>query len=93
MGFAPALFLYALFYGSYILKMIFQKRRGITANRMGFGRKPSKTRIIEICLIAGTYGTALVQAAAFFTKPPPSSMGVLGLFIGLTGCTVFIAAI
>lgn len=92
MGLAPALFLYALFYGSYILKMIFQKRRGIAANRMGFGRKPSKTRIIEFFLMACTYGTAFAQAAAFFAEPSPLLMRALGFFTGLAGCAVFIAA-
>lgn len=92
MGFAPALLLYVLFYGSYILKMIFQKRRGISANKMGFGRKPSKTRIIEFCLMACTYGTALIQAAAFFTEPSPPLIRAVGFFLGLAGCSVFIAA-
>lgn len=50
-----------LFYGSYFLKMHRQKKRGILADRMGWGAKRDGTLKLEKWLRIFTYLTGLVQ--------------------------------
>lgn len=58
--------LFLFFYGSYVLKAVMEKRRGITVGRMTLGEKPAVTRVIEVFLVTFTCGIAAVQIISIF---------------------------
>ena len=59
-------FLILIFYLSYILKMLKQRKKGIKTNVMVKGKKEKKTKVIGTFLMFFTYFMALVQFASCF---------------------------
>lgn len=62
------LVLISIFYLTYIGKQILLKKQGIDGTRLGKGNKPGKTFLIEMFLMIGTYGMAVVQYASICLK-------------------------
>lgn len=87
----------ALFYLSYFTKSLLMRRNGITANRMGKGEKPAKTRRTEILLSAATAAMAAIQVLSIFNIIPsfniPLYIRYAGTGISATGVICFIAAL
>lgn len=93
-----ATFLSAAFYGSYVLKGVLLKRRGVNSNRLAKGDKPKNVRRLEYCLLAATYGMVIVQAVSVYNKLLPSlfeisALRIIGLTAAFAGVVFFIAAI
>lgn len=80
------------FYGAYFYKQIQLKKKGIQANRMAKGSKPSRTKAIEVYLGVATVGTAVFQyISIFFTVymiPLPTALSVQIVGVILAGCGV-----
>ncbi len=90
--------IFLVFYSSYFIKMILQRRQGIKTDRLGRGAKPRRTRNIEILLKTATYSMALVQIisiAAYDYLPlliPSAIIRYIGAVIGFAGIFIFITA-
>lgn len=86
------------FYGSYFVKAIMQRNKGIKTDRMGKGSKPERTFIIEVVLKLITFLTAGIQLISiiFIKELTPIIPGIFvrisGIIISLFGAVVFIAA-
>lgn len=50
-----ALMLLAVFYAAYFVKLLFQKRKGVTTDQIGRGKKSKKTLVIERLMKLATY--------------------------------------
>lgn len=84
-----------MFYGSYILKMIRQRKQGIITDRMGKGKKSKKTFIIEIFLKAITYILAAIQLVSIASNASLIENMIcryIGLSISALGTVIFIDA-
>ena len=83
--------LWVLFYGSYFLKMRAQKKRGILADRLGWGAKDASTRKLEKWLRTVTYLTGLIQLLSILLSRyfplliTAFPIRVMGCVIGLLG--------
>ena len=83
--------LWVLFYGSYFLKMRAQKKRGILADRLGWGAKDASTRKLEKWLRTVTYLTGLIQLLSILLSHyfplliTAFPIRVMGCVIGLLG--------
>lgn len=88
------LFLLAAFYGCYFVKMLAQRRKGITTDQIGKG-KTGAVKAIEITLKIATYLVPLVEVAsiALGTTALPSGLRCLGVIIAAAGVAVFIASV
>lgn len=90
--------IFLVFYSSYFIKMILQRRQGIKTDRLGRGAKPRRTRNIEILLKTATYSMALVQIisiVAYDYLPlliPSAIIRYIGTVIGFAGIFIFITA-
>lgn len=60
------LILWGIFYGSYLAKVMLERKKGITVSRMCVGEKEISARVIEVFLLFFTYGTAAVQLLSVF---------------------------
>lgn len=87
------LLLISIFYLIYIVKQVLLKRRGIDGTRLAKGKKPGKTFVIELFLLAGTYGMAAVQYVSIlfeeeftllFPQEPVRIVGVATAFLGVS---------
>lgn len=89
-----ALAVLAVFYGCYFLKMIAQKRSGITTDQIGKG-KTGFVKAIEITMKIVTYLVPAVEIVSILlnTTALPASARTLGAAIGLTGAAVFILSV
>lgn len=90
-----ALSLWLLFYGSYLFKMILQRRQGIQTSRIGKGQKPPRTLWVERGLAVATFGLAAAQFISISSLPLSHPWPILqwaGFVVGLCGVALFIAA-
>lgn len=89
-----ALAVLAVFYGCYFLKMIAQKRSGITTDQIGKG-KTGFVKAIEITMKIVTCLVPAVEIVSILlnTTALPASVRTLGAAIGLTGAAVFILSV
>lgn len=63
------LILLLVFYISYFLKMLSQRKKGIATNVMIKGKKHKKTKVVGTLLMIFTYFTAIIQfVSCFFSK-------------------------
>lgn len=53
--------LLCVFYGAYLIKLLNQRRQGITTNVMVKGQKSRRAYVIGILLTLATYGTCIIQ--------------------------------
>jgi len=87
-----------VFYCSYFIKMLLQRRNGIKTDQMGKGSKPKRTFVIETILKKIIFITAGVQfiSIVFIKILPPlihsNLMIYIGLMIAILGLAVFITA-
>lgn len=92
------LILLSVFYIAYFSKAIMLKRRGITVNLLGKGKKPKSALVIELLLRAATLVGAVVQfGSATFPKAisslsVPSAVQVVGLVFIVVGILFFVIA-
>lgn len=90
--------LLCIFYGAYLLKLLAQRRQGITTNVMVKGVKSRRAYCIGILLTVGTYLTCAVQFLSCFFAPYlgeislPLGLRVAGLVLTALGDGMFIAA-
>lgn len=86
-----------IFYGAYITKAILLKKQGIRVNRLTIGHKPWHTRLLEVVLIAVTYGMAILQCVGVLGLLPTFHIGLrnemIGLMVALIGCVCIICAV
>lgn len=82
------------FYSCYFIKMINQRRRGITTDQLGKGKKGSK-RIIEIMVKITTILTPVVEIVSiiFNTTMFPFYIRLIGIVICVFGVFFFITAV
>ena len=87
------------FYGSYFLKQLLLRKKGIVTNRLARGKKSTKTAKIETALLAATYSNGILQylsvfhsryIGAFFL---PATIRYVGLAICAVGVLFFLFAI
>lgn len=92
------LFIVVLFYGSYFTKLLLQRTRGITTDRMGRGNKPKRTFIIEVVLKACTYFMAAVQIVSIVIDEKwillirSITVRNIGIGVSMVGLIVFVMA-
>lgn len=89
------LIVWCLFYGSYFLKMLMQKKKGISTDRMGKGQKDKRTFLIEVILKTMTYLLAAAQLISIVFDTHVYSnpfVRFAGIGISLAGTIVFIIA-
>lgn len=90
--------IFLVFYSSYFIKMILQRRQGIKTDSLGRGAKPRRTRNIEILLKTFTYSMALIQVISIAAKDylplliHSSIIRYVGAAIGFVGIFIFITA-
>lgn len=92
------LIIFLVFYGSYFVKMLTQRSRGIKTDRMGRGSKPKRTFIIEVVLKSSTFLTAVVELISilFISKfeilIKNNFVRYIGFILSLFGIIIFITA-
>lgn len=88
-----ALIMLASFYGCYFMKMIAQKRKGITTDQMGKG-KTGFVKGVEVTMKIATYLAPAVEIASILlgTTALPIGLRMLGGAIGIAGVVVFIVS-
>ena len=90
--------LLCLFYGAYLLKMLSQRRQGITTNVMIRGRKSRRAYWVGVLLALTSYLACAVQFLSCFFReylaalPVPRPLALLGLVLMAVGNVLFIAA-
>lgn len=86
--------LMAVFYISYFLKMISQRKRGICTDQLGKG-KTGFIKFIEITLKIITYLLPIIQliSIAYCEKSIHISLKIVGVVITATGVAVFITSV
>lgn len=91
-GFALAIL--AAFYGCYFLKMLAQKRKGITTDQIGKG-KTGFVKGVEITMKIATYLVPLVEIISILRGVTvfPTVVRLFGAVVGLAGVAVFIASV
>jgi len=87
-----------VFYGSYIVKTMLLKKKGISTNRLGKGDKPAYTRLLEIFLIIVTLCMVVLQLLSVFDVLPVSFYigkynGIIGIAVAFIGVIFFIMAL
>lgn len=93
-----AFVLLCVFYGAYLLKLLGQRRRGITTNVMIRGKKSRRAYAVGVLLTLTTYVTCAVQFLSCFFREPLGPVAVprplipLGLALMAGGTALFIAA-
>ena len=93
------LILLSCFYYIYFAKQISLKKQGIHTNRLAKGSKPTKTRIIELCLLLITYTMAAVQfLSVFFYHYAariefPEYIPLIGIGLTLLGVVIFLLSV
>lgn len=94
-----SIILFISFYGSYILKAILLKRKGIDTNRLGKGDKPKKTMTVEAALKCLTFLTITLQALCIVLYARGNFFifiakhNYIGIFISTVGVVIFIISI
>lgn len=93
-----ACILLCVFYGAYLLKLLGQRRRGITTNVMIRGKKSRRACWVGVLLTLATYLTCAVQFLSCFFRDRlgpvavPRPLALLGLALMAGGTALFIAA-
>ncbi|MDE6231734.1 MAG: isoprenylcysteine carboxylmethyltransferase family protein [Lachnospiraceae bacterium] len=84
-----------IFYLVYFLKMVSQRKKGITTNQIAKGDKPKKVMIIETAMKAATYLVVAAEAISIFSgwSLLPVNLRVMGIFIGIVGDIIFALAV
>ena len=90
-----AVVLMMIFYGTYFLKMIYQKKQGIVTDQMGKGRTRDMGYWIEIALKTVTILVPLIQLVSIvYGYSMLRIMGkIIGIYLALLGDIVFIIAV
>ena len=90
-----AVVLMMIFYGTYFLKMIYQKKQGIVTDQMGKGRTRDKGYWIEIALKTVTILVPLAELASIaYGHSMLGIMGkIFGIYLALLGDIVFVTAV
>ncbi len=83
------------FYGTYLRKMLCQRRRGIQTDQMAKGDKPSSVRRTELVMKVATFLLAAVQAVSVLCgwSMMPAPARAAGAVLGLVGDGIFLAAV
>lgn len=83
------------FYGTYLGKMLCQRRRGIQTDQMAKGDKPSSVRRTELLMKVATFLLAAVQAVSVLCgwSMMPAPARAAGAVLGLVGDGIFLAAV
>lgn len=89
--------LMAAFYSCYFAKMISQKKKGITTNQLGKGKKGA-TRFIEIALKITTCLLPVIQICSIFVLDKKEGneqlvLGITGMILTVTGVIFFILSV
>lgn len=90
----PALTVLAVFYGSYFVKMLMQKRRGIQTHQIG-RRKEKQLHTVETLMSIATVGIVAAQLMSilFGCNHMPTSARFTGFCLGLLGDLIFLLAV
>lgn len=90
-----AIFILALFYSVYIIKMITQKVKGIQTDQIARGKSGSRFFIIELIMKVATYSVIAVEiiSIAINSSSLPWEVQIAGLILGVTGDIIFILAV
>ena len=82
------------FYACYFIKMLSQKKKGITTDQIGKG-KVGAVKIIEIVMKIATYLVPFAEVISIVLATPAFSLGVqiLGACVGLVGVVIFIISV
>lgn len=91
---AMALFVLAVFYGVYFVKLLAQKRRGIRTNQIGRRKEPALHRVEVLMGLATLCAPAaqLVSVALGWSVLPPAAR-LVGFTVGLLGDGVFLLSV
>ena len=84
----------ALFYGTYLIKMLAQKKRGIRTHQIG-RRKEKTLHTVEMLMSAATLGIVPVQLLSAFLgwSCLPANARFTGFLVGIIGDCIFLAAV
>ena len=86
-----------IFYGAYLSKNLLLRQKGIKANRLAKGEKPSSVRLLEMFLLLVTYGLAIIQCLSLLNILPVLYLfkyqRILGFILAMTGSFFFIMAV
>lgn len=82
------------FYGCYFIKMIKQHQKGIKTDQIGKG-KVGFVKFIEITMKIATCLVPIAEVVSIIlnTNSFPTSVRVIGVFLGIIGVTVFIISV
>lgn len=88
------LILMVIFYACYFIKMISQKKQGISTDQLGKG-KTGFVKVIEISLKVTTYLLPVIQVISILTISNilPFAIRIAGVIITLIGVLVFIVSV
>lgn len=83
-----------LFYGTYFIKMVSQKKKGIQTDQIGKG-KEGITKTIELIMKVATYCVPVVEVISIVlnTHTFPDWMRIVGIGVAFIGVGVFIMSV
>lgn len=89
-----ALLLLAVFYAAYFVKLLLQKRNGVTTDQIGRGRKPKKTLVIERLMKLATYAVVPAELVCILWNVGfrQSALRWGGIAVAACGVLVFLLA-
>ena len=85
------LLILALFYTSYIGKMLLQKRKGIQTDQIAKGKEKTKVFYIELIMKIATYSVVVVELISILFVSPrlPKIFIIAGIALGFIGDILF----
>ena len=83
-----------VFYSCYFIKMLSQKKKGITTDQIGKG-KVGAVKAIEIIMKIATYSVPFAEVISIVlaTSSFPLGIQILGAIVGIVGVVIFIISV
>ena len=90
-----AILILLVFYGVYIGKMVFQRKRGIRTDQIAKREKRDKIFYTELLMKIATYSVVPVEVVSILAVKPdlPIAVMIMGAFLGITGDIIFAIAV
>lgn len=84
-----------IFYGTYLGKMISQRRKGIRTDQIARGKKSGTLFMIEVLMKIATYAIVVVELVSLFWdfNASPTWLRYAGMIVACVGCMFFVISV